>query len=656
MKQLPSNSVTIRDGFWGPRLKVNASKAIFHQWDQLERTGCIENFRLVGGVGEGIREGFFFADSDAFKWLDAAANIHDSYPSEKLKNLMDYFIDLIGKAQTEDGYLFTYNQLFFPGIRWRNIQIEHELYCLGHLIEAGVSHFSTTGENSLLNLALKSADLIVKDFSGKGPTGTPGHEEIEIALIRLYRLTQNQIYLDQAENFLEQRGRIKPFVWHILQINKSFEERSRFVESSYKEYVESHTNHLGKFQLPDDNLSANPKWGKMRWFFNMANGKYFQQHQPIRKQTIPVGHAVRYAYLKTAIAMLQRERTNIALLNSLEKSWDHMVSKRMYVTGGIGSLPNIEGFGRDYELDPKYSYSETCAALGVIFWNWEMGLITKDAKYADLTEWLLYNAAAVGLGQDGISYLYNNPLSCVGKITRQGWFKCPCCPSNISRVWANLGKYIYSIGMDDIWVHQYVTNESIREDGVGLVMETGLPWGGKTTIKIISKSATAFTLHLRVPSWINGLSLKVNDEQIPNSPPPTKLQVQTASGYNPSDSWYISIKRSWNSGDVVLIEFCMEIRIRSTHPKVTATRGKIAISRGPLVYCLESTDNPDIDIFKATIDPSSLYSECKKDYFGGAEFIYGKTTQNNLLTLSPYFLWANRGNSQMTTYLKVENP
>jgi DUF1680 family protein len=386
MQKLAGKGIMIRDGFWGPRLGVNAKKAIFHQWDQLVSTGCIENFRLVAEGGEGIREGFLFADSDAYKWLEAAAQIYNSYPSEKLNNLIENFIKLIDAAQTDDGYIFTYNQLFFPGIRWRNLQIEHELYCLGHLIEAGVTHFSTSRENSLLGLAIKSADLIVKDFSGKCPKGTPGHEEIEIALIRLYRLTQNQSYLDQAEHFLEQRGRIKPFIKHIFQNNKGFEERRRFADSIHDEYINSHPTHQEKFRLPADNLFTNPKLGKFRWFVNMASGKYFQQHQPIRKQTIPVGHAVRFGYLKTAIAMLMRERTDNTLLDSLEKSWDHMVSKRMYVTGGIGSLPNIEGFGRDYELDPKYSYSETCAALGVVFWNWEMGQFTKDAKYADLTE------------------------------------------------------------------------------------------------------------------------------------------------------------------------------------------------------------------------------------------------------------------------------
>jgi DUF1680 family protein len=219
-----------------------------------------------------------------------------------------------------------------------------------------------------------------------------------------------------------------------------------------------------------------------------------------------------------------------------------------------------------------------------------------------------------------------------------------------------LSNYIYTIGTDDIWVNQYVTNESTWEDGFGIMMETDLPWDGTTTIKINSKNETDFTLHLRVPSWTDGLSLMINDEQISYSPPPTQPETRTASGYNPNDSWYIPISRTWKSGDEVHIDFGMKINIRATHPKVTSTRGQIAISRGPLVYCLESTDNPNIDIFRATIDPSSLYSEFNKNYFGGAVFIYGKITQNNLLTLLPFFLWANRGSSQMTTYLKVENP
>jgi DUF1680 family protein len=653
MRELPANTVTITDGFWEPRLRLNAQKAIFHQWEQLEKTGCIENFRLVADGMEGIREGFFFADSDAFKWLDAAARIYASWPSEELKSLVDGFVDLVSRTQTEDGYLYTYNQLFFPGMRWTNLQIEHELYCHGHLIEATVSHFQATGERALLDIGVKTANLLVREFMDAGPTGTPGHEEIELALIRLYQVTQNQAYLELAQHFIEQRGRITPFIPYILQSNKDFAARSQIVIQKQASYYAAHPEHAEKFQLPGDNVSRKPAWGKQRWFVNMATGKYFQQHRPVRKQTVPVGHAVRFAYLETAIATLLREQDDLSLRHTLEAAWDRMMARRMYITGGVGSLPNIEGFGRDYELDPEYSYSETCAALGVIFWNWEMSLLSGDARYADLTEWQLYNAAAVGLGQDGTSYLYNNPLTCQGGVTRQAWFKCPCCPSNISRTWADLGKYIYTFEGNEVWVHQYMGNQVVLEGGFGIRMDSGLPWEGHVSITLEPQNPAEYSLNLRIPSWSKGTNLKVNGRSYPVANPRSPERQRTASGYDPRGSWYIPIRRTWTPGDVVEIAFQMPITLQGSHPRVKATRGQVAITRGPLVYCLESSDNPGVDLFDVTIEPDSLQVKFSPDHFGGIQVIVGQTAASEPLTFIPYYLWANRGESQMSVYVKA---
>jgi uncharacterized protein len=667
MQTLPAKQVNIQDDFWGPKLRLNAEVAIFHQWEQLEKTGCIENFRLVADNSEGFRLGFFFADSDAYKWLDAAARIYLSYPSEKLKALMDDFIALIGRTQTEDGYIFTYNQFHFPNERWTNLQIEHELYCCGHLIEAAVSHFGVTGERTLLEIAIKSANLLAREFGNAKPAGTPGHEEIELALIQLFEVTQNQSYIDLAEHFIEQRGRVKPFITHILENNSSFETRGKFVEEKLAEYQAAHPDHTITFQLPGDNVSPKPPLGFMRWFLNTATGKYFQQHKPVRKQTVPVGHAVRFTYLETALAMLEQtnqlSHTPASYLPTLEKAWDHMVARRMYVTGGIGSLPNIEGFGRDFELDPVYSYSETCAALGNIFWNWEMTKITGKAKYADLTEWQLYNAAAVGLAQDGTSYSYNNPLSCEGNVTREEWFKCPCCPSNVSRTWADLGKYVFSFEGEAVWVHQYVGSEmSLGDEGIGVRVEAGLPWNGRVKIHIEPGEQSKFTLFLRIPSWCEEYAVKLNNSdgkeleavEIPNSLLSIhNLQFLTASGYDPQKSYYLPIKRNWSPGDVIELDFEIGIQIRATHPKVRATRGQVAVTRGPLVYCLESVDNPDIDIFSVQLDPASLFEEFDANLFGGTLVLRGQTINGKPLTFIPYFLWANRGESQMTVYVRT---
>ena len=653
MRQIPASQVRIQDKFWEPRLEVNNGRAIYHQWEQLEKTGCIENFRLVADDKEGFREGFFFADSDAFKWLDAAARIYATYPSERLKALMDDFITLIGRAQTEGGYIYTYNQLHFPEVRWINLQIEHELYCHGHLIEAGVSHFEATAERSLLEIVIKAADLLVAEFSGAGPESTPGHQEIEIALIRLFRVTQNQSYLNLAAQFIEQRGRIQGFLSHIWGQNKSVESRGQSVAARRNAYVAEHPEHLQHFSLPPDNISIKPAFGKQRWFLNTGTGKYFQQHKPVHHQTIPVGHSVRFTYLETAIAMLHQHKPDPALLQTLEKAWEHMVTRRMYVTGGIGSLPNIEGFGRDYELDPEYSYSETCAALGNMLWNWEMTCITSQAKYADLFEWQLYNAAAVGLGQDGTSYLYNNPLACYGEFERAAWFKCPCCPSNISRVWADLGKYIYTFEEAEVWLHQYIGSQVRDASGLEIKIETGLPWNGKVRIQLSPEETSDLTLHCRVPGWANRVAIWVNGESLEVDLPAMKPFSQTASDYDPRESWYLPIQRRWKPGDVVDIEFEMAVNIRATHHKVKSTLGQVSISYGPLVYCLESVDNPDVNIFAARLNPGSLQVVSDPDLFGGISLITAQTSDGKPLTFIPYYLWANRGESKMAVYVRT---
>ncbi len=654
-RSLKTNPI-IKDPFWTPRLEMNATEAVFHQWQQLEKTGCIQNFRLVADQAKGVRLGFFFADSDAYKWLEAAARSYATHPSLKLKKLMDEFIDLIGRTQTEDGYIYTYNQFFFPELRWQNLQIEHELYCHGHLIEAAASHFQATGERTLLQIAIKAADLLVDTFLNLGPQGTPGHQEIEIALIRLYGVTEDQAYLNLAEHFIEQRGRIKPFITHILAKNKSFGQRNQQVSEAINAYLAQHPEYSERYSLPTDNFSQKPPLGHQRWFLNMATGKYFQQHKPVRKQTLPVGHAVRFAYFETAAAMLYLEREDETLRQALVRAWDHMVMRRMYVTGGVGALPNIEGFGRDYELDPFYSYSETCASLGVIFWNWQMARITGEAKYADLTEWQFYNGAAVGLGQDGTSYLYNNPLSCRGDLYRRSWFKCPCCPSNISRTWADLGKYLFSFQGHDIWVQQYIGCEWTPDQQPGIRMESGLPWKGEVMLEVLLDEPRKFCLHLRIPGWSGGVRVRVNGEDWIVTPPAPHSPCRTASGYDPGESWYLPVERTWSPGDRVELEFEMLIRLRFTHPKVKATRGKAAVSLGPIVYCLESFDNPDVDIFMAELDPHSLRSRFSEETFGGIHLIQGLTQEGKPLTFLPYYLWANRGSSQMTVYVRTKNP
>ena len=640
----------ITSGFWRDRLEVNAQRAIFHQWEQLEASGCIENFRIAAGDVDGFREGWFFADSDAYKWLEAASRIYASFPTPKLDSVMDAFITLVARAQHPDGYIFTYNQIHFPNDRWKNLQIEHELYCHGLLIEPGGSPYETTARSDMLAIARRAADRIVEDFLGKGTDHTPGHEEIEIALLRLYQVTQHKPYLEMARQFIEQRGRNPLFAFSLIRQNSSVDERRNFIKQKKQEYLSAHPE-FKPFQLPPDNASKQPRYSRLRWQINALSGKYFQQHAPIRKQMVPVGHSVRFAYLETAVAMLTRENGDQTLIHALEQVWESMVMRRMYVTGGIGSVPGSEGFGNDYELDPEYAYAETCAALASLFWNWEMAQLTNQAKYSDLFEWQLYNAAAVGMGLDGTSYLYNNPLTCRGGVTRKPWYSVPCCPSNLSRTWADLGKYIYSSNQDEIFIHQYISSEYDGELAK-IEIRSELPWAGRVKITVDTSVPSEFTLNLRLPSWCESESTRItcNGEFFPLSSAPQENEI-TASGYDPRESRWLNLKRIWNSGDVVELNFEMPIKLHHAHPKVKGHQGKVAVTRGPLVYCLESVDNPNVDIFSIAIDKSSLDSVFDRITLGGIAKLIGKTKTGQPLTFIPYHLWGNRGESTMTVWV-----
>ena len=646
MEELTARQVQINDPFWSPRLVVNAQAAIFHQWKQLETSRCIDNFRIAAGEKDGFREGYFFADSDAYKWLDAASRIYVLHADPNLASLMASFIALLGRAQMPDGYLFTYNQIHFPGQRWVNLQIEHELYCLGHLIEAGVSHYEATGRRDLLDLCIKAADLLVHDFLNASNDKTCGHEEIEIALVRLYRVTRNEEYLELARRFVERRGRIPFFGLHLLRQFRQYRKRQTLVDEQRKSYIAQHPKH-SSFRLPGGNLAKKPRFSRQRWYLNALSGQYAQQHAPIHKQTVPVGHSVRFGYLETAIAMLCRENGGSGWqpdlpLPTLEQAWDRMVARRMYITGGLGSAPEIEGFGADFDLDPELAYAETCASIASLLWNWEMALLTKQARYTDLFEWQLYNATNVGMGQKGDTYLYNNPLEVHSGVTRKGWYIVPCCPSNLSRTFADIGKYIYSVEKNNIWIHQYISSEMTIDVGmtVKVSIESELPWSGKVRIQLQPEKTSEFAVHLRRPSWDTVFL-----------PPQT-----TASGYDPRYAKYDTLAQVWSSsGETLKFDFDMSIKLRRAHPRVKGHAGKAVLTRGPLVYCLESVDNQDVDIFTAQLDPDSLWHEFVSDLFGGCVVIHGKTTNGKPLKFIPYFLWANRGASQMTVWVNVSS-
>jgi len=393
---------------------------------------------------------------------------------------------------------------------------------------------------------------------------------------------------------------------------------------------------------------------KLRFMLSGLNGKYFQQHRPIVNQTIPVGHAVRFAYLQTAAAKALRFRNNDQARFQLERSWDRMVTRRMAVTGGIGSLPYSEGFGRDYELDPKIMYAETCAALGSMFWNWEMTLLTKDARYADLFEWQLYNASLVGMGQKGNCYLYNNPLQSDHGMQRQPWFEIPCCPSNISRTWAKLGTYIASHEPENIWIHQLIAASFIIpcEKPLSIQSQSQLPWQGEYRLSIRNEQPQAIKIHLRIPSWVGDVKLYLNQERFQANFHRINLKEKTAQGFDPRKAQYITLERVWQDGDEISLRLEMPIQIHSVHPKVKSCLGKATLSRGPIVYCLEGIDNPDVVLETVKPDLASLIEIFEPDLLGGIMTIQGKTTAGKSLKFIPYAWWANRETSQMTVFFK----
>lgn len=338
----------------------------------------------------------------------------------------------------------------------------------------------------------------------------------------------------------------------------------------------------------------------------------------------------------------------------------------MYITGGIGAVPGSEGFGNDYELDPEYAYAETCAALGCLFWNWEMAQLTGEAKYSDLFEWQLYNAAAVGMGWDGTSYLYNNPLACRGGVVRQPWYAVPCCPSNLSRTWADLGRYIFSTAPGRLYVHQYISSQ-LRDQAipgeaggtltVSAEMVSGLPWEGRLRIRLAEVvfsnpgQPKQFELYLRQPAWSGGMQVAINGNPVKDGLLKSADQDSIALGYDPQLAVFQTIRYPWSPDDVIQVAFDAPIRLRRAHPKVKGHQGKVAVTRGPLVYCLEDVDNPEVDLFTTALDPDSLEALPDGSLLGGIVTIKGQTRAGQPLTFIPYFLWGNRGPSQMTVWV-----
>jgi len=615
IQPVPFTNVKVTDNFWAPRIKTNHDVTIPIAIEQSTITGRIKNFEIAGGMAEGeFCSTYPFDDSDVFKIIEGASYSLQTFPDPGLEAKLDTLIAKIGAAQEEDGYLYTYRTIMgddshpWVGKRWEKTHLlSHELYNLGHMYEAAVAHYQATGKKNFLDIALKSADLVNEEI-GWGKLETyPGHQEIEIGLVKLYIVTGEKKYLDQAKFFLDVRG-------------------------------------------PDGE-------------------EYSQSHMKVINQREAVGHAVRAAYMYTGIADAAALTNDQEYINAINHIWEDVVHGKMYVTGGIGASGGNEGFAEPYHLPNMSAYCETCASIANVFWNHRMFLHHGESKYYDVLERTLYNALLSGVSLSGDRFFYPNVLESAGQHQRQAWFGCACCPSNISRFIPSVPGYVYARTDDEIYINIYLDNSaSINKGGnkVELVQKTNYPWDGDIEITVNTAIEERFAIKLRIPGWARGVAIPGNlysfideeDEDIQLSVNGKNIKVSDTDGY-------AAIKRKWKKGDIIKLVLPMPVRKVITDERVEADRNKFSVQRGPLMYCAEWADNPGEDVLSLVFDPEAeMNTEFIEDKLNGAIVIKTvaspakKTLKNEVLlgdrqeaVLIPYHLWNNRGPGEMKVWL-----
>ena len=617
-------AVSFQDSFWQKRIDADVNVTIPHVFKQLEQTGRLKNFELASPQGQGdFCSNYPFDDSDVYKAIEAASYSLMLHPDPELVKYLDKVISKIAAAQEKDGYIYTARAIKDKGgkipykdwvasKRWENEESSHELYNLGHLYEAAVAHYQATGKKNLLNIALKSAELVLKEFGPGKLMVPPGHQEIEIGLIKLYRLTGEKKYLDQAKFFLDQRGN----------------------SQGHKLY-----------------------------------GFYSQDHLPVTQQTEAVGHAVRAAYMYSAMADVAALTGDEAYQQALNKLWEDVVFRKMYLTGGIGSTGAWEGFGPAYNLPNASAYCETCASIANAFWNYRMFLLEGEAKYLDVFERIVYNGVLSGISLSGDRFFYANPLASFGQHERTPWFGCACCPPNVARFLPQMGQYVYATSGDRLFVNLYGANSAqveVKGLKVRLEQQTRYPWEGEIKLTVNPEKEGRFVLLLRIPGWAQGQpvpgdlysytgqttgkpSVKVNQQQV---------ELKLEKGFLP-------LERSWKAGDTVEISLPLEPRQVLANEKVKDDNGLVAVERGPIVYCAEWADNQGRVSNLLLPVGASLQAEYKSDLLGGVATIKaegkafkvekGKVKgETRTITLIPYYAWAHRGRGEMAVWLARE--
>ena len=631
---LPLKQVQITDAFWAPRLETNRTATLPIEYEQCKKTGRLDALKLQWKPGM-PNEPHIFWESDVAKWVEAAAYSLETTPDPVLADLLDEVVNLLAGAQQPDGYLNTHFTVVEPERRWANLQECHELYCAGHLMEAAVAHFHATGSRKLLDVMCRFADLIDRTF-GSEPgkkRGYCGHPEIELALVKLARTAGEPRYLKLAEFFVNERGQ----------------------EPNY-------------FRLEEEELKRNG-WRPSGCYRGHYEG--CQAHKPVREQDKVTGHAVRAMYLYSGMADVAETTGDPTLVAALHKLWNHLHTKQLYVTGGIGSSRAGEAFSFDYDLPNEVAYCETCAAIALLFWNHRMLQLEGEGKYADEMERSLYNNILAGVSLDGRRFFYANPLAAFPEeskdnqehmaTTRQEWFGCACCPPNIARLLASFGQYIYSESDLGLAVHLYVASDATfmaQTTRVVMRQQTAYPWKGKARFIVRPEQPVEFTLALRIPGWSTGATIKVNG----------------AAATPVMEKGYALLKRRWRNGDKVELNLPMPVERIEANPKARMDCGRVALQRGPVVYCLEETDNGRDLNDLALPHRAKLKAVFAPELLGGVVTITGTARRRDPAAWNdgrlyqaaptprlqvpfkavPYGVWNNRGPGEMIVWMRVE--
>ncbi len=627
IRPVPFTNVEVQDGFWTQRIKTNHDVSIPVALHQSAITGRIRNFEIAGGLAEGdFQSDAPFDDSDVFKIIEGASYSLHMFPDTELEAFIDSLVWIIGQAQEDNGYLYTYRTIHgddsHPWIgskRWERTHVmSHELYNMGHMYEAAVAHYRLTGKEDFLDVAIRNADLILEEI-GPGKFETyPGHQGIEIGLVKLYLVTGNEEYLNLAKYFLDARGH----------------------------------SHIGE----------PPFWhGEPR--------TYDQAHKPVTKQTEAVGHAVRALYMYAGMADVATQTGDQDYIDAIDRLWEDVTYTKFYITGGIGSQGGHEGFGPAYDLPNMTAYCETCAGIANVFWNHRLFLLHGNAKYIDVMERSLYNNVLSGVSLTGDRFFYPNPLESHGQHRRSEWFGCACCPSNITRFIPSVPGYIYAQDDHDIYVNLYASSKTqfiIDDHSVALSQKSGMPWEGNIRIDIQPDVPSQFRLHLRMPGW-------ALNEPVPGDlysftgTPGNKPTVKVNDKLLPPDlhKGYLVVDRTWQEGDVVTIDLPMEVRFIKSHPAVEANTGKLAIQRGPFVYAVEWPDVEDHSVLDMIINKQMEITPAKKkDELLGELCVLTGTAQGSRrlldgqieqfdkpFTAIPYYAWAHRGPGEMMVWM-----